>query len=118
MGKTRHSFEDVAEDKGFVVGVSENINADRLRGGKNSAKIIVYNIYGGEVRGGGDNGVEEGIDGGKGGGVGAYIVLYIYLVSAYRPSHSPLPQSVYFIPLLLHYSLKIGGGLGGADDGK
>ncbi len=65
---------------------------------------------------GGDNGVEEGIDGGKGSGVGAYIVLYIYLVSAYRPSNSPLPQSVHFILLLLHYSLKIGGGLGGADD--
>ena len=60
--------------------------------------------------------MEEGIDGGKGGGVGAYIVVYIYLVSAYRPSHSPLPQSIDFIPLLLHYSLKIGGGLGGADD--
>ncbi len=67
---------------------------------------------------GGDNGVEEGIDGGKGGGVGAYIVLYIYPVSAYRPSNSPLPQSVHFIPLLFHYSLKIGGGLGGADDRK
>ena len=69
-----------------------------------------------KVRVGGDNGVEEGIDGGKGSGVDAYIVLYIYLVSAYRPSNSPLPQSVHFIPLLFHYSLKIGGGLGGADD--
>ena len=68
------------------------------------------------MRVGGDNGVEEGIDGGKGSGVGAYIVLYIYLVSAYRPSNSPLPQSVHFIPLLLHYSLKMGVGLGGADD--
>ncbi len=53
MGKTRHSFEDVAEDEGFVVGVSEegketklseggkgdgrHIDADRLRGGKNGA---------------------------------------------------------------------------------
>jgi hypothetical protein len=60
--------------------------------------------------------VEEGIDCWKGGGVGAYVVVYIYLVSAYRPSHSPLPQSIDFIPLLFHYSLKIGGGLGGADD--
>ncbi len=68
------------------------------------------------MRVGGDNGVEEGIGGGKGSGVGAYIVLYIYLVSAYRPSNSPLPQSVHFIPLLLHYSLKMGVGLGGADD--
>jgi hypothetical protein len=68
---------------------------------------------------GGDNGVEEGIDGGKGGGVGAYIVFYIYLlVSAYRPSNSPLPQSVHFIPLLFHHSLKVGGGLGGTDDRK
>ena len=60
--------------------------------------------------------MEEGIDCWKGGGVGAYVVVYIYLVSAYRPSHSPLPQSIDFIPLLFHYSLKIGGGLGGADD--
>ena len=60
--------------------------------------------------------MEEGIDCWKGGGVGAYVVVYIYLVSAYRPSHSPLPQSIDFIPLLFHYSLKIGGGLGGAND--
>jgi hypothetical protein len=67
---------------------------------------------------GGNNGVEEGIDGGKGSGVDAYIVLYIYLVSPYCPSDSPLPQSVHFIPLLFYYSLKIDGGLGGANDGK
>ena len=67
---------------------------------------------------GGNDGVEESIDGGKGSGVGAYIVLYIYLVSSYCPSDSPLPQSVHFIPLLFHYSLKIGGCLGGADDRK
>ncbi len=30
-------------------------------------------------------------------GVGACIVLYLYLVSAYRPSNSPLPESVHFI---------------------
>jgi hypothetical protein len=54
---------------------------------------------------GGDNGVEEGVDGGKGGCIGAYIVLYVYLVSAYSPSHSSLSQSVYFVPLLFHYSL-------------
>ena len=56
---------------------------------------------------GGNNGVEEGIDGGKGGCVGAYVVLYVYLVSAYSPSYSPLSQSVYFVPLLLHYSLRM-----------
>jgi hypothetical protein len=61
---------------------------------------------------------EEGIDGGKGSGVGTYIVRYIYLVSVYRPSNSPLSQSEHFIPLLFHHSLKIGGGLGGADDRK
>jgi len=65
---------------------------------------------------GGHNGVEESIDGGKGSGVGAYIVLYIYLVSSYCPSDSPLPQSVHFIPLIFHYSLEIGGGLGRAND--
>jgi hypothetical protein len=57
------------------------------------------------VRAGGYNRVEEGIDGGKGGCVGAYIVLYVYLVSAYRPSYSPISQSVDFIPLLFHDSL-------------
>jgi hypothetical protein len=51
-------------------GDGRDIDADRLRGGKNSAKVIVYYIYGGEVRVGGDNGVEEGIDGGKDSGVG------------------------------------------------
>ncbi len=44
--------------------------------------------------------------------------IYIYLVSPYFPSDSPPPQSVHFIPLLFHYSLKIGRGLGGADDRK
>jgi hypothetical protein len=92
-------------------GDGTNINADRLRGGKSGDEVIVYDIYDGEVRVGGDDVVEEGIDGGKGSGVGAYIVLYIYFISAYRPSNSPLPQSV-------HYSLKIGGGLGWADDRK
>jgi hypothetical protein len=65
-----------------------------------------------------NDGVEESIDGGKGSGVGAYIVLHIYLVSSYCPSDSPLPQSVHFIPLLFHYSLKIGRGLGWANDRK
>ena len=106
MGKTRHSFEDITEDEGFVVGVSEegketkfseggkgdggNIDADRLRGGKDSAKVVVDYVDGGKVRAGGDNRVEEGIDGGKGGCVGSYVVLYVYLVSSYRPSHSSL----------------------------
>ncbi len=45
-------------------------------------------------------------------------VLYIYLVSSYCPFDSPLPQSVHFVPLLFHYSLKIGGGLGWANDRK
>ena len=67
---------------------------------------------------GGNDGVEESIDGRKGSGVGAYIVLHIYLVSSYCPSDPPLPRSVHFIPLLFHYSLKIGGGLGWANDRK
>ena len=106
MGKTRHSFKDITEDEGFVVGVSEegketkfceggkgdggNIDADRLRGRKGSTKVVVDYVDGGEVGAGGDNRVEEGVDGGKGGCVGSYIVLYVYLVSSYRPSHSSL----------------------------
>ena len=66
----------------------------------------------------GDNRVEEGIDGGKGGCVGPYFIVYVYLVSVYRPSHSPLSQSIHLVPLLLNHSLKIGEGLGGADDRK
>ena len=82
-----------------------NIDADRLRGRKGSAKVVVDYVDGGKVRAGGDNRVEEGIDGGKGGCIGSYIVFYVDLVSAYSPSHSPLSQSVHFIPLLFHYSL-------------
>ena len=111
MGKARHSFEDVTEDEGFVVGVSEegketkfseggtgdgrHIDADRLRGGKSGAKIVVDDVDGGEVGAGGDNRVEEGVDGGKGGCIGSYITLYVYLVSSYRPSHSPLSKSMH-----------------------
>ena len=75
-------------------------------------------VDGGEVRVGGDNRVKHSIDSGEGSGVGAYIVLYIYLVSSYCPSYPPLPQSVHLIPLLFHYSLKIGGGLGWANASK
>ena len=74
MGKTRHSFKDITEDEGFVVGVSEegketkfseggkgderHIDADRLRGGKNGVKVVVDYVDGGEVGAGGDNRVE------------------------------------------------------------
>ncbi len=95
-----------------------SIRTDSGEGRICSPKVIVYNIYSGEVRVGGDNGVGEGIDGGKGGCVDPYIVFYVYLVSTYSPSRSPLPQSVHFVPLLFYYSFKIGGGLGGTDDRK
>ena len=120
MGKARHSFKDITEDEGFVVGVSEDgketkfseggkgdgrhIDANRLRGGKNGAKVVLDYVDGGEVGAGGDNRVEEGIDGGKGGCVGPDIILYVYLVSPYRPSHSSLSKSTHFIPLLFYYS--------------
>ena len=42
-----------------------HIDADRLRGGKSSAKVVVDYVDGGEVGVGGNNGVEEGIDGGE-----------------------------------------------------
>ena len=45
------------------------------------------------------------------GSVGPDFIAYNYPVSSYRPSHSPLSQAVYLIPLLLHYPLKIGEGL-------
>jgi len=120
LGKARHSFKDITEDEGFVVGVSEegketkfseggkgdgrHIDANRLRGGKNGAKVVIDYVDGGEVGAGGDNRVEEGIDGGKGGCVGPDIILYVYLVSPYRPSHSSLSKSTHFIPLLFYYS--------------
>ncbi len=66
----------------------EYIDTNRLRGEENGAKVIIYNVYSGEMRVGGYNRVEEGIDGGKSGCVGPYIVCYVYLVSAYRPSIS------------------------------
>ncbi len=96
MGKARHSFQDIAEEEGFAVGVTEerqetkfcesgegdggHIDANRLRGGKDSAKVIVDNVDGGEARVGGDNRMKQSIDSGEGSCVGAYIVLYVYLV--------------------------------------
>ncbi len=80
MRKTRHSFKDITEDEGFVVGVSEegketkfseggkgdgrHIDADRLRGGKNGAKVVVDDVDGGKV---GEGRVEVG-EVGSGGG--------------------------------------------------
>ena len=106
MGKARHSFQDIAEEEGFAVGVTEerqetkfceggegdggHINADRLRGGKDSAKVIVDNVDGGEVRVSRDNRMKQSVDSGEG-CVCAYIVLYVYFVSPYRPSLPPLP---------------------------
>jgi hypothetical protein len=94
-------------------GNRRHINSDRFRRGKSSAKIVIDYVDGGDERMSGDNGVKEGVDGGKGGCVGPYLVFYIYLVSPYCPSYSPLPQSGYLIPLLLHHPLKIGGGFRG-----
>jgi len=85
-----------------------DINSDRLRGGKNSTKVIIYNINSGQEGVGRNNRVEESIDSGKGGCVGPYVVVYLYPVSAYGPSHSSLPQSIYLVPLLLHHPLEIG----------
>ena len=68
MGKTRHSFKDITEDEGFVVGVSEegketkfceggkgeggHIYSYRFRGRKGSAKVVVDYVDGGKVRAG------------------------------------------------------------------
>ncbi len=75
---------------------------DKLRGRNDSAKVIVDNVDGGEVRVGGDNRMKQSVDSGESSCVGAYIVLCVYLVSPYRPSHSPFPKSIYLIPLLLN----------------
>jgi hypothetical protein len=66
---------------------SRYINADRLRGGKESTKVVVDYVDGGEVGMSRDNGVKEGIDGGKGGGVGSDCILDFNLVSPY--CHAP-----------------------------
>ena len=50
---------------------------------------------------------------GEGGCVGPYFIIYAYLVSSYRPSHSPLSKSMHLVPLLLHHSLKVSGGFRG-----
>jgi hypothetical protein len=62
--------------------------------------------------------VEQGVDSGKSGCISPYLIVYLYSVSAYRPSHSPLPKSVHFIPLLFHHPLQICGGLRGTHDRK
>ncbi len=108
MGKARDSFQDITEEIGFAVGVTEereetkicedgegdrrHIDADRLRRGKDGTKVIVDNVDNGEVGVGGDNRMKRSVDNGKGSCVGAYIVLYVHFVFPYRPSHSPLPK--------------------------
>jgi hypothetical protein len=82
-----------------------HIDADKLRGGKDSAKVIVDNVDGGEVRMGGDNRMKQSVDSAEFSCVGAYIVLYVYLVFTYRPSHPPLPHIMNLIPRLLHHPL-------------
>ena len=90
-------------------GDSRYINADRLRGGKESTKVVVDYVDGGEVGMSRDNGVKEGIDGGKGGGVGSDCILDFNLV--YPIVHLTLlfliQSIIYFIPLLLDYSLEV-----------
>ena len=102
MGVSEGGYEAKVSEGGK--GDGRHIDADRLWRGKNGAMVVIDDADGGEVRTGGDNRVEEGVDGGKGGCICAYIVLLVYLVSAYSPSHSPLSQSVHFIPLLFYYS--------------
>ena len=62
--------------------------------------------------------MEQGVDSGKSGCIGPYLIVYLNSVSAYRPSHSPLPKSVHFIPLFFHHPLQICGGLRGTHDRK
>ena len=93
LGKARDSLEDITEEEGFAVGVTEegkeakfceggerdrrHINTDRFRGGKNGTKIIIDNVDGGHEGVGGDNGMEESVDSGKGGCVGPYFIIYV-----------------------------------------
>ena len=71
LGEARDSFEDIAKQEGFAVGVteerketefSEGGDGDRrhiysygFRGGENSPKVIIYNVYGDKVGVSGDN---------------------------------------------------------------
>jgi hypothetical protein len=134
VGEARDSLEDITKNERFAVGVTEerketkfceggegngrHINADRLRRGKNGTKVVIDNVHGGHERVSGDNGMEESVDSGKGGCVGPYVIIYFYLVSSYRPSHSPLSKSVQLVPLLLHHPLKVGGGFRGTHNSE
>ncbi len=86
LEEARDSLEDITKEKRFAVGVMEerketkfckggdgngrNINADKLRRGKNGIKEVIDNVDGGHERLGGDNGMEESVDSGKGGCLG------------------------------------------------
>jgi hypothetical protein len=61
---------------------------------------------------------EESVDSGKDGCVGSYFIIYVYLVSSYRPPHSPLSKSMHLVPLLLHHPLKVSRGLRRTHDRK
>ncbi len=74
MGKARDSFQDITEEEGFAVGVTEEwketkfseggkrdggyINLDRLRRGKTGTKVIVDNVDGGQEEVSRNNGME------------------------------------------------------------
>ena len=76
MGKARDSFQDITEEEGFAVGVTEEwketkfcegvkrdggyINSDRLRRGKkNGTKVIIDNVDVGHEGVSRDNGIER-----------------------------------------------------------
>jgi hypothetical protein len=72
LGKAGDSFKNIAEKKGFAVGVMQerekaefgkggkgdrrHINTDRFRRGKKSTTVVVDYVDGGHERVGGDNG--------------------------------------------------------------
>ncbi len=94
-------------------GDRRHINADRLRRGEKSTKIIIGYVDSGHARVSGDNRVKKSIDSGQSSSVGPHIIPHLYPVYSYCPSHSPLSQSVYFIPLFFYHPIKIGGVLRG-----
>jgi hypothetical protein len=79
-----------------------SMRTDSGERGEKSTKIIIDYVDGGHAGVSGNNRVEEGIDSGQSSSDGPHIIPHFYPISSYRPAHSPLSQSVYLIPLLLH----------------
>ncbi len=70
-----------------------HIDADRLRGGKDSSKVIVDNVDGGEGRVGGNNRMKQSVDSGEGNCTSYFTSIFISTSSSVNYELHPTSPS-------------------------